>query len=163
MKIMSFLNNNSTLFFSWYCVLLCGAINYINFKGVCHIYSIYILIPIILFLILLFVIFIAFSIFYSFYQSIKNININKMYAFVLLISYLVFSWIFVPDILFFGISSETRLFKLYIFICINLCILFCLYHKFKKQSIFIIYYLFFYGVNFYLIFDSLLNSMIHDC
>ena len=41
MKIMSFLNNNSTLFFSWYCVLLCGAINYINFKGVRYTYLMY--------------------------------------------------------------------------------------------------------------------------
>ena len=159
MKIMSFLNNNSTLFFSWYCVLLCCAINYINFKGVRYTYLMYVM----LCLFLLLIVFIAFSIILSFYQSIKNININKVYAFVLLIFYLVFSWMFVSDILFFGISSETRLSKLYIFICINICILFCLYHKFKKQSIFIISYLFFYGVNFSLIFDFLLNSMIHDC
>ena len=152
MKIMSFLNNNSTLFFSWYCVLLCCAINYINFKGVRYTYLMYVM----LCLFLLLIVFIIFSIFYSFYQSIKNIDINKILAFMLLIFYFVFIWMSVLYI-FYGDMS------IYFFIYINTCIFGCLYLKFRKQSINIITYLLFYGINFVSILIFLFGSMIHNC
>ena len=138
MKIMSFLNNNSTLFFSWYCVLLCGAINYINFKGVRYTYLMYVM----LCLFLLLIVFIIFSIFYSFYQSIKNINISKILAFILLILYFI-AWIFLV-IDCFDDKYKDSVTKFIIFIFINICIYLTMV---AKKNRVVISYLMFYGIN----------------
>ena len=149
-----FLNNNGILFFSWLFLLLCGTIGYETFKSFLHSYLMYII-----YWYYLLIVFVIFSIFYSFYQSIKNININKKYAFALLILYLVF-WIFLPygliDDSMDGIDNIDRsdIIRLSIFIFINICIL--LFHKFKKESRTIILYLFFYSINFLLVLFFLL-------
>ena len=154
MKIISFLNNNSTLFLSWYCVLFYGAVKYIIFKGVLHTYLMYIM----LCLFLLLLVFIIFSIFYSFYQSIKNININKILAFVLLIFYLIIILIFFGN----DMVDISSFFALYLFICINICFLIFLYFILKKQSITIFSYLLFYSINSILILGHFLNIVVHD-
>ena len=136
MKIKTFLNNNSILFFSWYCALFCIITERIIFKEV-QPYLTYmtcccsLLLP-----------FIIFSIFYSFHQSIKNSNINKILASVLLIFYFVFWILFFMFIL--G-DRDNIITKLFVFIFINICI--CLYHKINKEKINIIPYLLFYGYN----------------
>ena len=141
MKKKTFLNNNSILFFSWYCALFCIITERIIFKEV-QPYLTYmtcccsLLLP-----------FIIFSIFYSFYQIIKNININKILASVLLIFYLLF-WLFFPYVLIDdGIDGmdKNNIIKLFVFILINICIYLC--HKFNRQSRTIIPYLLFYGIN----------------
>ena len=148
MKIKTFLNNNSTLFFSWYCVIFCVSIENVIFKKNLSSYLWYIL-GCCLFLLLAFVIL---SIFYSFYQSIRNIKINKKYAFVLLILYLAMAWMFLIIDLFENIL---------VFILISICIY--LYHKFNKQNVSIIAYLLFYGINSFFILIFLFSGMVHDC
>ena len=102
--------------------------------------------------------FIIFSIFYSFYQSIKNININKILAFVLLIFYLIIILIFFGN----DMVDISSFFALYLFICINICFLIFLYFILKKQSITIFSYLLFYSINSILILGHFLNIVVHD-
>ena len=151
-RITFFLNNNSVLFFSWYCSLF-----YIDIKetlysrlGLDFIQSYFILC-----FNYLFAIFVIFSIFYSFYQSIRNININKTYAFTLLVFYIV-AWIFFSyDLINNGIN-EISVTKFSIFILINVC--FCLYRLFKEQSTTIIIYLMFYGSSYILPYFLITNT-----
>ena len=156
-KITSFLNNNSILFFSWFCVVCfifgCGFFD-LKYDLIYIVYGL--------------IIFILFSIFYSFYQSIRNISINKTDAFALLILYLVF-WIFLPygliDDSMDGINDidnidKGDIIRLSIFIFINICIL--LFHKFKNESRIMIPYLLFYSFNFLLILIFLLMVTVHD-
>ena len=140
-RITFFLNNNSVLFFSWYCSLF-----YIDIKetlysrlGLDFIQSYFILC-----FNYLFAIFVIFSIFYSFYQSIRNIKINKKYAFALLIFYLVAWMFFSYDLINDGVN-EISVTKFSIFILIHVC--FCLYNLFKKKDITLIICLMFYGSN----------------
>ena len=151
-KKTSFLNNNSVLFFSWLCVFSYFFIEYEIFGQIPNSYLIYVV-----YCYYFSIAFVIFSIFYSFYQSIRNININKTYAFTLLILYLVF-WIFLPygliDDSMDGINNidnidKGDIIRLSIFIFINICIL--LFHKFKKESRIMISCLLFYSFNFLLI------------
>ncbi len=138
--LISFFKSNFILLFSWFCALIiCPIIEAILFKNIPRSYLIY--------WYYLFIAFIIFSIFYSFYQIIKNININKILASVLLIFYLLF-WLFFPYVLIDdGIDGmdKNNIIKLFIFILINICIYLC--HKFNRQSRTIIPYLLFYGIN----------------
>ena len=143
-RFIHFFNNNSILFFSWFCVPICFIIGEEILKTFLPlylkhiIYCYYLLIP-----------FIIFSIFYSFYQSIKSMYINKVYAFVLLIFYLVAWGFFTYDFFDYGIN-EISIIKFSIFILINVC--FCLYNLFKKKDITLIIYLMFYGSNSFLLY-----------
>ena len=141
MKIKSFFDNNSILFFSWYCVFYfifgCGFFD-LKYDLIYIVYGCRLLI-----------IFIIFSIFYSFYQSIKNRNINKVYAFALLIFYLVAWGFFTYDFFDYGIN-EISITKFSIFILINVC--FYLYSLFKKKDIDLIIDLMFYGSNSFLLY-----------
>ena len=168
-KITSFLNNNSMLLFSWLCTLFYYIVSFIG-EGIFfktsrapHSYSICVTV-----FCYVLVVFLLFSIFYSFYQSIRNININKTYAFALLILYLVF-WIFLPygliDDSMDGINNidnidKGDIIRLFIFIFTNICIL--LFHKFKKESRIMIPCLLFYSFNFLLILIFLLMCTVHD-
>ena len=140
-KLAFFLNNNKILFLSWFCAFFCIIIEIMFLEGIPFykylIYFDYLLIA-----------FIAFSIFYSFYQSIKNININKMYAFVILILHLV-AWIIFPYVLIDdGIDGidKNNITKLFVSIFMNICVFVYLYHNFKKKSIAIFFCLFFCSV-----------------
>ena len=138
MKKKTFLNNNSILFFSWYCALFCIILEKMIFRVEPYV-------TFVIWCYLLLVPFIIFSVFYSFYQSIKNININKIYAFLLLIIYLLITWwLYVPYVLLGDMSIAD---KIFISIYINICFLGCLYLMFKKQSILIVIYLIFYSIN----------------
>ena len=152
-KLAFFFNNNKILFLSWLFLFLGGgSIGYETFKAFLPSYLMYII-----YWYYLLEIVVIFAIFYSFYQSIKSININKKYAFVLLILYLVF-WIFFPYNLIehcsrYGIDRKD-IGKLFIFILINICIYLC--HKFNRQSRTMIPCLLFYSINFFLILFCLL-------
>ena len=159
-KLTSFFNNNNILFLSWLCALFYFVVawTFSEIDLVLSSYLIYIMICCYYLLIAILV----FSIFYSFYQSIKNININKKYAFVLLIFYLVV-WLFCIYSFFHSIDNNSAVITvLFVFMLINICIFVCLYHKFKKQSIAIINYLLFYGINFFLVLFFLLMGTVHD-
>ena len=143
-KITSFFNNNSILFFSWYCTLL-GFI-FVLFDSILT-YDLNL--TIVLYYFRLLVTFIMISIFYSFYQSIRNIKINKKYAFALLIFYLVAWMFFSYDLINDGVN-EISVTKFSIFILIHVC--FCLYNLFKKKDITLIIYLMFYGSNSFLLY-----------
>ena len=138
-RITSFFDNNSVLFFSWFCTFFCFFIEYTIFKTLLNPYLIYVeccyyfLVAILIF-----------SIFYSFYQSIRNIKINKKYAFALLIFYLVAWMFFSYDLINDGVN-EISVTKFSIFILIHVC--FCLYNLFKKKDITLIICLMFYGSN----------------
>ena len=103
--------------------------------------------------------FVVISVFYSFYQSIKNININKVLAFILLIFYFV-AWIFFAyDII--DDVNKSSIIKFSIFILINVC--FYLYRLCKKQKTAITSYLLFYGSNsILLLFFLLMIGYAHD-
>ena len=142
-KLTYFFDNNSILFFSWYFVFY--FIFGFGLSGLMYdddlIYIVYCC--------WLLVAFVIFSIFYSFYQSIKSMYINKVYAFVLLIFYLVAWGFFTYDFFDYGIN-EISIIKFSIFILINVC--FCLYNLFKKKDITLIIYLMFYGSNSFLLY-----------
>ena len=140
-SLMFFLNNNKILFLSWFCAFFCVFFEIMCFKEIPFykylIYFDYLLIA-----------FIVFSIFYSFYKSIKNSNINKILAFVLLIFYLM-TWIIFPYVLIDdvidGIDKNNSI-RLFISIFINIFFFVYLYHNFKKKSIAIFFCLFFCSV-----------------
>ena len=141
-KLISFFYNNRILFFSLYCVLIYDTIARIFFHQFSYlIYEVYCYYFVIAF--------IVFAIFYSFYQSIKNRNSNKVYAFVLLIFYLVAWGFFTYDFFDYGVN-EISVTKFSVFILINSC--FFLYSLFKKKDIYLIIYLMFYGSNSVLIY-----------
>ena len=150
---ISFFNNNSILFFSWFCIFFYFFIESIlpSYLGSNFLQQSYFIMG----FHYLLATFVIFSILYSFYQSIKNININRIYAFLLLVFYFVV-WIFILYNFWNGISSIT---KFFLFTFINVCI--CLYNLFKNKNIIIIIYLMFYGSNFILPYFLITNSGIH--
>ena len=137
MKIKSFLDNNSTLFFSWSCALFYFVVEYVILGGVPISYLKHIE-----FCYYLLIVFVLVSIFYSFYQSIKNINISKIWAFILLILYFIV-WIFLV-IDCFDDKYKDIVTKFIIFIFINICIYLTMV---AKKNRVVISYLMFYGIN----------------